>query len=328
MKKTLFYLVMASIFFLACSKKDDTTLNNGSNGASGISTTVFYLDTFRIYSTDLKGGNRKLVVDEDLKSQNNYIGQISVLPTSQQVVYTYSQVYTQPQQIKICKFDGSEKKVIKTLASNQSSIGFVKGTADGYIIYQLNTYQGPTISSRTYSIKADGTGETELQAFLYAPNINEAQVSNLGKGVLSNEGYFFKFNNGVFVEAESFNIFLNENITKINNPIISADATKAAFIQTTGTIGKYDIRIKDNLKSAPTSTVLYTLTIPADADQYSSSIYFVNGTKNIMISYGKFTSPKGSPNDYTNCDLVDVATGKISQTWKFTGDNVSRPVTD
>lgn len=85
---------MASISFLACSKKDDTTLNNGANGASGISTTVFYADTFRIYSTDLKGGNRKLIVDEDLKSQNNYIGQISVLPINQQIVYTYSQVYT------------------------------------------------------------------------------------------------------------------------------------------------------------------------------------------------------------------------------------------
>ena len=328
MKKTLFYLAMVSLSFLACTKNEDTTLNNGANGASGISTTVFYLDTFRIYSTDLKGGNRKLVVDEDLKSQNNYIGDISVLPTNQQIVYTYSQVFTQPQQIKICKFDGSGKKVLKTLASNQSSVGFVKGTADGYIIYQINTNQGPTISSKTYSIKADGTEEKELQGFLYAPYINEAQISNLGKGVLGNDGYFFKINNGLFIEAESFNIFLNEDKPKISNPIISADATKAAFIQTTGTIGKYDIRIKDILKTSPTSTVLYTITIPADANQSGLSIYFVNGAKNIMVSYGKFTSPRGSPNDYTNCDLIDVATGKISQTWKFTGDEVTSPVTD
>ncbi len=318
---------MASLSFFACTKNEDTTLNNG-NGISGVSTTAFYVDTFRIYSTDLKGANRKLVVDEDLKSQNNYISQISVLPATQQVVYSYRTSLLLPQQIKICKFDGSDKKVLKTLASNQSSVGLVKGTADGYVIYQVNTFQGSTISSKTYSMKADGTEEKELQGFLYALNINEAQISNLGKGVLGNDGYFFKINNGLFAEAESFNIFLNEDKSKIIKPIISADATKAAFIQTTGTLGKYDIRIKDNLKTAPTSTVLYTLTIPADADQYSVSIYFVNGAKNIMISYGKLTFPRGSLNDYTNCDLIDVATGKISQTWKFTGDNVSRAVTD
>ena len=326
MKKQLLYLTLFALSFLACTKEDNSS--GGPSNSSGISTTVFYTDTFRIYSTDLKGGNRKLVVDEDLKSQNNYIGKLSVLPKSQQLVYSYSLGVTQPQQIKICKFDGSDKKVLKTLASNQSSVGFVKGTADGYIIYQINTFQGSTISSKTFSIKADGTEEKELQGFIYASNINESQISNLGKGVLGNDGYFFKIINGVFLEAESFNIFLNEDKAKINNPIISADATKAAFTQTTGTIGKFEIRIKENLKTAPTSTVLYTLIIPADADQNDLSIYFVNGTKNIMVSYGKFTFPRGSTNDYTNCDLIDVATGKVSQTWKFTGDDIYRPVTD
>lgn len=56
-------------------------------------------------------------------------------------------------------------------------------------------------------MKADGTAETELQGFLYAPNIIESQISNLGKEVLGNDGYFFKITNGVFAEVESFNIF-------------------------------------------------------------------------------------------------------------------------
>lgn len=326
MKKQLLYLTLLALSFLACTKEDNSS--GGPSNSSDVSSTVFYLDTFRIYSTDLKGNNRKLVVDEGLNSQNNYIGEFSILPTSQQLIYTYTQIFTQPMQIKICKMDGTDKKVVKTLASSQSSIGFVKGTKDGNIIYQVNTFQGPTINTKTYIMKADGTEEKELQSFLYAAYIGEGQVSNQGKGVLGDDGYFFKINNGIFVEAESFNIFLNEDKAKIKNKIISADATKAAFVQSTNTLGKYEIRIKDNSKTAPISTVLYTLNIPADADQYNANIYFVNGAKEIIVSYGKFTSPRGSVNDYTNCDLIDVATGKVTQTWKFTGDNISTIITN
>ena len=208
MKKVLI-MVLVSIAMYGCSKNDNTSPSTSSN--SDVSTTVFYLDTFRIYSTDLKGGNRKLLVDEGINSQSNYIGEFSILPTSQQLIYTYTQIFTQPMQIKICKMDGTDKKVVKTLASSQSSIGFVKGTKDGNIIYQVNTFQGPTINTKTYIMKADGTEEKELQSFLYAAYIGEGQVSNQGKGVLGDDGYFFKINNGIFVEAESFNIFLNED---------------------------------------------------------------------------------------------------------------------
>lgn len=327
MKRTLFYLAMASLSFLACTKNSDTNPVQGGGGVSEISTAVFYVDTFRLYSTDLKGGNRKLVVDEDLKSQNNYVTKISVLPTTQQLVYGYYDGISRATQIKTCKFDGSGVKTVKTVASG-SSIGFVKGTTNGYIYYQTNNFSGGTIATRTYSIKADGTGETELQGFLYGANINEAQISNQGKGILGNDGYFFKIVNGVFTETTSFNIFLNEDKSKINRQIISADASKVAILSSTSTTGKFEIRIKDVVKDGPTSTVLYTLNIPADANQYSPQIYFVNGSKNILVSYGKFTSPKGSPNDYTNCDLIDVATGKITQTWKFTGDEIGNLVVD
>lgn len=327
MKKTLIYLAIASLSILACSKKDDSTPN--PSAGSGVSTKVFYVDTFRIYSTDLSGANRKLVVDEDLKSQNNYVTQISVLPNTQQLVYGYYDGVTRASQIKTCKFDGSGVKVIKTISSG-TSIGFIKGISDGNIYYQANIFSGGTVASKAFSIKADGTGETELQGFLYATNIKEAQISNQGKGILGNDGYFAKITNGVFAEADSYNIFLNEekDKTKLKSIILSADATKAAFLQSTTTLGKYEVRIKDNLKTAPTSTVLYTLTIPADANQYGADVHFVNGSKNLLVTYGKFTSPKGSANDYTNCDLIDATTGKLDKTWKFTGDDIGRVIAD
>ena len=329
MKKTLFYLAIASLSFLACTKNDNTNPSQGGGGTLGVSTTVFYVDTFRIYSTDLKGGNRKLVVDEDLKSQNNYITQISILPTTQQLVYGYYDGVSRGTLIKTCKFDGSSVKVIKSINAG-SSIGFVKGTSDGNIYYQTNTFTGGTVASRTFSIKADGTGETELQGFLYGANINEAQISNQGKGVLSRDGYFGVIANGVFDERNSFNIFLNEDKdkTKFRTIILSADAKKAAFLLSTSTTGKYELRVKDVIKDVSASTVLYTLNIPADANQYSPHIYFVNGSSNVLVAYGKFTSPKGSPNDFTNCDLVDIATGKVTQNWKFTGDDIGIIVVD
>jgi hypothetical protein len=326
MKKTLFYLAIASLSFLACSKKDDPKPDLGG-GTSGVSTTVFYADTFRIYSTDLKGGNRKLVVDEDLKSGNNYIGDVSVLQAKQQLVYSYTTVYTEPQQIKICKFDGSDKKVIKALPIG-SYVEFLKFFTDGNIFYSIITNNGPTTSYRLFSINADGTGEKEITIPLYANVQNPDLTSADGKGVLNQTGYFSVITNGTFDERNSFNIFINEEISKIKEVTLSNDATKAAFVQSTETQFKYEIRIKDVKAVAPKTTVLYTLNLNSTVGDQSPSLHFVNGTKNLLISYGKGNSGRLTGDSYTICELIDTTTGKLVDTWKFTGDDIYRPTTD
>ncbi|MEO5910094.1 MAG: hypothetical protein ABIP95_04355 [Pelobium sp.] len=330
MKKYFLYFTVVLFAFLSCSKNDDST--GTPSGIKGESTTVFYTDTFKIYSTDLKGGNRKLVVDEgpNNSSSNNYIYSTAYVPTANKLVYIYTEFYDKPFFLKTCNLDGTDKKIIKTFPAF-TNVGLVKATSDGQIFYTLPGKPFPNQTpSKTFSIKADGTGETEVTQQFYVNITDPNLISTDGKGILSPSGYFGVLVNGTFDERNSFNLLLNEekDKTKYKSIILSADATKAAFLLSTSTIGKFEVRIKNVKKDEPTSTVLYTLNIPADANQYGGTIRFVNGTKNILIYYGKFTGPKGSSNDYTNCELIDVATGKVTQTWKFTGDEIYNVVVD
>lgn len=328
MKKQLFFVALLATALLACSKKDDNTIDQ--QPANGESTTVFYADTFRIYSTDLKGGNRKLVVDEDLKSGNNYLGYVTYVAVSKKLAYTYYEGYNKDIVLKTCNVDGSDKKTIKTFPAS-TNVGVLKGTSDGQLIYSLpgNVYPNQT-PSKTFSMKVDGSGETEIKIPFYANIHNPDLISSEGKGILDESGYFAIIANGIFDERNSFNILLNEDNdkTKIRSLTLSNDATKAAFVQTTTTNRKYEIRIKDVKSTAPSATILYTVNIAADANDQAPDIHFVNGTKNLLMEYGKFTSPKGSSADYTYCELIDTATGKVTQSWKFTGDSIGRLTTD
>ncbi|OAQ41812.1 hypothetical protein A5893_01460 [Pedobacter psychrophilus] len=328
MKKTFFYLAIASLSFLACSKSDDSNPSVSSEE----STTVFYTDTFNIYSTDLKGGSRKLVTSEgpSNSTSNNYIIATVYVPTSNRLAYIYTEKYDQPFFLKTCNLDGSDKKTIKTFPAF-TQIGLLKATSDGQIFYTLPGKPFPNQTpSKTFSIKADGTGETEITQQVYASTSDPDLISADGKGVLLNGGYFAVIVNGTFDERNSFNVLTNEekDQTKIKQLSLSNDASKLTFAQKTATAGQYEIRIKNVVKDAPTSTVLYTLNIPSDASEFTLSLKFVNGTKNILVSYGKFTSPKGSVNDYTNCDLIDAVSGKVTNTWKFMGDEIYNPFTN
>ncbi|WP_017256991.1 hypothetical protein [Pedobacter arcticus] len=326
MKKALFYLAIASLSFLACSKSDD----NGPSSSTDVSTTVFYTDTFNIYSTDLKGGNRKLVVSEGPYTGNNYFRGTAYVAKSKKMAYLYTEAYNKPFFLRTCNLDGTDKKTIKTFAA-YTNVGIIKATAEGKIIYTLpgQAYPNQT-ASKVFSMNVDGTGETEVIVPFYAGISNPELISADGKGVLSEQGYFALMVNGVFDERNSFNLLLNEDKdqTKIRNLTMARDASKAAFIQTTGVDRKYEVRIKDVKKDAPVATVLYTVNINTEANDGTPGLTFVNGSKNILVSYGKFTSPKGSANDYTYCELIDTSNGKVVQSWKFMGDDIYRPFTD
>ena len=71
MKKLIYVLTIVSLLF-AC-KKNDPSIEEEIKPVAGKSQNVFFVDTFRVYSTDLVGNNKKLILDEDIKSGNNYI---------------------------------------------------------------------------------------------------------------------------------------------------------------------------------------------------------------------------------------------------------------
>ena len=312
----------------SCSK-NNTEPEPGTPPISGnpANTTVFYADTFRIYSTAFGGGSRKMVVDEDIKSGNNYIVTMTPVPTKGIIVYVYTTGYLDPTVIKTVKTDGTDKKIIKTLAVG-THISFIKGITDSKIYFSTNTTTGGVTANRKYVMDADGSNEKELTGLPgYGAFLSDTQISNQGLGILGSEGYFAKLKNGVFDELNSFQVFTNETKADIHRIALSDDATKVALLYKSSAGNKYEVRVKDNTKSAGKATTIYTVTLEANTSLDNVNFLWANGTKNIIFYNGKFTSPRGAADDYTKCELIDVEKGTATN-WKFTGDEIGKIVVD
>ena len=326
MKIKFLLLIIACAAIASCSKNNVAPVVEPTT-TSGESTTVLYIDTFKVYSTNLKGENRKLLVNEDLQSQNNYIMSTSIIPGSNKIVYSYTTGYQDPTTIKVAAADGSSKAIVKTFPAGER-VGFVKGMTGNKIYYSVSKTQGGATSVNYYSMNDDGTGETEIKGFPYYSFMKESTIGNQGKGFLANAGYFVKIKDGIFLEQESFNVLANENKTDIMGDIVVAnDASKIAWVSKTSTDGKYEIRVKDITTKTSTSTVAYTYTVPAEfkGNVFNDffNIYWVDGNKKLLLEFGKFTSPKGAATDYSYCQIIDIATGTVGATWNFTGDGNS-----
>jgi len=328
MKIKFLLLIIACAVIASCSKNNSIDEVAPTITTAGESSTVLYIDTFRVYSTNLKGEDRKLLVNEDLKSENNYIMSTSIIPGSNKIVYSYTTGYLDPTTIKVAAADGSTKAIVKTFPAGER-VGFVKGMVGNKIYYSVSKNQGGVSSVNYYSMNEDGTGETEIKGFPYYSFMKESTISNQGKGFLANAGYFAKIKDGIFLEQESFNVLANENKTDIMGDIVVAnDASKIAWVAKTSTDGKYEIRVKDITTKTTSSTVAFTYTVPpafvGNVFNDFFNLYWVNGNKKLLLEYGKFTFPKGAASDYSFCQIIDIATGTAGATWNFTGDGNSQ----
>ncbi len=323
-KTLLLPLAIASLY--SCSKSNVEPDPEPSTPGALTNTTVFYADTFRIYSTAFGGGLRKLVVDEDIKSGNNYIITMSPIPGKGVIAYAYTTGYLTASVIKTVKVDGTDKKTIKTLPVG-CRLNFLKGIIDGKLYYGISYNEGTTTVTKSYVINADGSNEKELTGI---PNLNftpNTQISGQGLGILATGGYFAKLKNGVFDELNSFAALTNETTADIQRMAISEDATKLALLYKTASASKFEVRVKDLTKTAAKATTVYTVTIDAETSPYNFDILWANGAKNIIFYNGKFTMPSGSAADYTKCEFIDVEKGTATN-WKFTGDEIGKIVVD
>ncbi|MES2807284.1 MAG: hypothetical protein V4619_01580 [Bacteroidota bacterium] len=321
--KTLFVALSFTALY-ACTKSDSMppTTPPTTGGNSSGNSLVFFVDTFRVYSTNLTGGDRKVVVDEDLKSQNNYIAQVTTLPGKSRIAYAYTTGGGSGFIIKTVGIDGKDVKTIKTLPSGQY-FNYIKGVADGKIYFSYGTPGNP---AKNYVMGFDGTNETELTSVpSFSGNTDGTQIATSGKGIIDMSGYFLSLNNGVFAEANSFYLLNNETKANINQTALSDDASKLAVLYTTTDDKKLEVRVKDVVKANVAATTVYTINLAADEEKWNVRILWLNGNKNILVYYGKFTGPKGAASDYTKCEVIDVA-AKTATNWKFTGDQAQRVV--
>jgi len=317
-------LGISAMLIAGCSKNEsEVKPDEPPQNTSGTSNLVLYVDTFKVYSTDLKGGTRKELINEDLKSENNYITSLSIAPGTGKIVYEYLTGYLDPVTIKVTNPDGSGKKILKTFPAG-TNVNFVKAIAGDRIYFGTSVTSAGLQVKKYYAMNIDGSNEKELKGLSPFANISSDQLSSEGKGLVTGDGYFVKINNDDFAETDSYNVLGNENKANIqSNLIMSADAKKIAFISRTATSDQYEIRVKDISTRNTSSIVALTYTLSATgpgAIQFPSfGLCWADGSQRLLLSYGKMTFPKGSPNDYVFCQLLDLAKTDISS-WSFTGD--------
>ena len=335
MKFKLYLLTIAAFSIAACSKKDDANPQTDPPILSGESSAVYFVDTFRVYSTNLTGLDRKLLIDEDLKSGNNYISSLSVMPGSNKLIYAYSISYLKPIEIKIANSDGTNIKTIKTLTVG-TGINFLKGIIDNKIYYGTSVFAsgGSMTVSKFYVMNDDGSNEKELMGFPYLSNVDDAEISNQGKGFVSTSSspftpgspskistYFTKINNGVYAESESkvvLSDILSDDVA--SNPILSNDITKIAYALRTTTANKIEIKVKDITNA--TATTVYTLTVPSEIKNPYIQLYWVSGTQKLLAYYGNWKGGRYATSDSKmTCELIDVAK-ETATNWAFTGDGL------
>lgn len=340
MKTKLLLTIIAAFLIAACSKKEDVQPDPNPitpPTLAGESSTVYFIDTFRVYSTDLTGTDRKLLIDEDLKSGNNYITSFSVMPSSNKLIYHYTTGYQNATVIKIANADGTNIKTIKTLPAG-ISINILKGIIDNKIYYGTSVFAagGAATVSKFYTMNDDGSNEKELQGFPYQLYLKDSEISNQGKGLLSTSSststmgspsktstFFFKLINGVFAESESkyvlSDILMDDMASK---PILSNDITKIAYALKSATTNKIEIKVKDITTASATATTVYTITVPTDIINPYIELYWVSGTQKLLAYYGNWKGGRYATSDSKmNCELIDVVKGTAIN-WVFTGDGM------
>ncbi|RZL50515.1 MAG: hypothetical protein EOP00_03990 [Pedobacter sp.] len=324
--KKLFYILPLVCLMFACKKESSTPEEEQITPIAGKSNTVFFVDTFRVYATDLAGNNKKLILDEDVKSGNNYIMNID-FATSKKLVYTYKPETNTKQEIRIINADGTDKKTIKTLASTTTSFDFIASFGNK-ILYTTLDYNGtsPVLDIRWM----DENGANDAKVNWPKPTIAARDGSgylsinsNYGITVPTHNIYRVKIVNGVFAETNSFNVPTITGV--IRGSALSSDGNTFIYLLApTYTSDKYDVMSLDLSKKDGATKKIMTYELPKTGDGALSypqnvKLTFANGTANVIISYGVQVSTNryATKDDYYFFQSIDVEKATLANKWKI-----------
>ncbi len=316
-------VVAALLCLVFACKKDDGTAPEKTQDQGKL---AFFLDTFRVYSSDLEGKGLKTVVDEDEKSGNNYIAKITYSNTNK-FVYGYKPA-TGSFQVKIANADGSNKKVLKTLAGN-AGLSFL-GSFGDKILYTTTDYSGTTPIIEIRTMAEDGSNDVKLnlpRPTLAARNGSTyvSTTEDNSTATPSSTSYVVKFKNGVWEEANSFS--LPKVTGLIRASAISDDGNTLVYVLAADySTLTYDVFTMDISKKGNTAKKVLSHTFPTTGEgavQFPPQISIaLAGTANVLVGYGVDVDKKryATKNDYYYIQNIDLDKGIISKKWKITGE--------
>lgn len=321
--QTLVALIVANAFLFTSCKKDNPTETEKTLESN----LVFFVDTFRVYSSDLEGKGLKALVDEDEKSGNNYINAIS-FSNNKKFVYGYKTAGGH-MQIKVANADGSNKKVLKTLTST-ASISFLSSFGDK-IMYATIDYSSSKPVTEIRTMAEDGSNDMPIS--LPRPSLAARSGSTFVSVTEDYAGtspsfgaYVVKFKNGTWDEANSFNIAKVNGVRRAS--AISADGNTLVYVASANyTTLTYDVFVLDISKRDNTAKKVLSHTFPTTGEgavQFPPqlSITLANGTANVLVGYGVEVDKQryATKNDYYYVQNIDVDKGVITKKWKIAGE--------
>lgn len=324
MKKILYLAFTLVAFVFACKKNNGVTEPKKSQNQSSL---VFFVDTFRVYNSDLEGNGLKVSVNEDENSGNNYIAYIAY-SKSKKFVYSYKPA-SGNSQIKVANADGSDRKILKTL-SNNVNIDFL-GSFGDKILYTSTTNTGPTLSTTVRTMSEDGSNDILLNT--PAPNLAARNGSTFvsttedySSTTPSTNFYVVKFKNGTWDEASSFNIPKVTNILRAS--AISDDGNTLVYVTSSDySTLTYDVYTIDISKKNNTAKKILSHTLPSTGEgavQYPPfiSVALANGSSNVIVGYGVNVKNQryATPDDYYYIQNFDITKNMFIKKWKITGE--------
>lgn len=326
MKKLLYVLPIICLIF-ACKKEASTPEEEQVKPLTGKSNLVFFVDTFRVYTTDLSGNNKKLVLDEDVKSGNNYIIDIDYA-VSKKLIYAYKPESNVKQEIRTVNADGSDKKTIKTLASVNVALNFVSSFG-GKILYTTLDYTTPgVVASETRLMDENGANDAKVNwpkpTITARDGSGYLSISSDYSGATpSHNIYSVKITNGIFAEANSFNVPKITGV--IRGMALSSDGNTFIYLLASSyNSEQYDVMSLDLSKKDGATKKIMTYEMPKTGDGALSSprnvkLTFANGTANVVISYGVQVSSSryATKDDYYFFQLIDIDKAVIANKWKI-----------
>lgn len=314
---------VATILILTGCKKD-----SGTYTAEKLENNlVFFVDTFRIYSSNLEGKELRVLVDEDEKSGNNYITNIT-FSHNNKFVYGYKTAGGN-MQIKVANADGSNKKVLKSFTSS-NSIDFI-GRFGDKIMYSITDLSGTQAATQTRTMSDDGGNDSPLS--IPRPGLAASNGStfvsldeNYGTTTPSFGAYVVKFKNGTWDEANSFNITKVSGVRRAS--AISSDGNTLVYVSSADyTTLTYDVFVLDISKRGNTAKKVLSHTFPTTGEgavQFPPqlSIALANGAANVLFGYGVDVDRQryATKNDYYYVQNFEVGKEAIVKKWKIVGE--------
>lgn len=312
-------LPFAFFLLLSCTKNDGSNTPNPTP-TPGASTALYYVDSAKIYATSLTGSGRVLVAGIDTGNVNSHIGS-AVRSSDGNKLYFLHYISGSAQQIKLYAVnrDGSGLTALKTMATGGSEYVLLRATADNKLVFYQAQVSGSTITTSLQTIGTDGNNAATLATIPAGSPLLRwvSQSLNRWAGV--------QFATTQMIKTGTLSGSLGAG-TDVAAPVgsnayaLSTDGSHIAYAVKSGstlTVKIYDV-------ATGTTTDAFTHTIVPDIGSftdYAAGLRWVDGTAKLLLYYGRFTMPAGSPSDFTQVVLFNRS-NNTHTTWRFNGDQV------